>query len=340
MVKQLSKLFLFLSFLLVYSMISIDANAASGYQAVLETDSETIGVLVYFDDSFDLYAPMATALLDSYLPTLLSNYNIQLLSKQAMTANQVIGVASDVIQRGAWGGGRGWDTCYALIVYLSPLNVSTPTGNGQIQTLNISVWELGFMVGDLLIPYEYRGNLNVNMDWLQQYGSTIGGLGNGGQSSTGGPSGGQSSCGDCTCAEYARTHPRECGATGGLNFRIIWHDNNDVDLMVDYIGDTGRERISYSNRQGSITGGRLDIDANASCSGQTTSPVENIYFTNPPPGNYKVYVCGFQHCSNAPASTRVTVQMLMNGQVVAQRDVVVSKWDGSCQQVWGDFIVQ
>ena len=150
-----------------------------------------------------------------------------------------------------------------------------------------------------------------------------------GSSGTGG-NGGGTACNDCSCDSYANSHPDECGRTGNLNFRITWHDENDVDLKVRYEGNDGTsEEIYYSNTTGSITGGQLDVDANRNCQNTTNNPVENIVFDNPKPGTYTVKVCGYRNCSNAPSSSRVIVQILRDGRVVDQKSVTISQWN-SC----------
>ena len=142
--------------------------------------------------------------------------------------------------------------------------------------------------------------------------------------------GGGVTCSDCSCPDYARTHPTECGATGKLNFRITWHDTNDVDLHGFY----GSEHIYYpeSSRQGPTTGGHLDKDANANCSNVTNSPVENIYYDNPPAGEYVMKVCGYAKCG--PSSSTVTAQVLINGSVVQQKTITVSTWGNHCEEVF------
>ncbi len=141
---------------------------------------------------------------------------------------------------------------------------------------------------------------------------------------------GGAECSGCSCASYAESHPDECGRNGNLNFRITWHDENDVDLRVIYDGEDGsHEEIDFSNTPGEITGGELDVDANGGCFSSTDTPVENIVYDNPQPGTYTVKVCGFLHCSGAAQSSSVLVQILRDGQVMDQKTVTISDWD-SC----------
>ena len=151
-----------------------------------------------------------------------------------------------------------------------------------------------------------------------------------------GTSDSQNPCTDCSCPDYALSHPQECGKTGKLNFRIIWHNGNDVDLHVVYQGALGNEEIYHSYTPGSITGGNLDVDANAMCVNDinTVSPTENIYFENPPSGTYTVLVCGYELCDEAHPNTTVTVQVLKDGQIIWEKEVVISNWNDDCQQVY------
>jgi len=140
--------------------------------------------------------------------------------------------------------------------------------------------------------------------------------------------GGVAGCSDCSCPEYASAHPSECGATGALNFRLTWNDQNDVDIHVTY---NNSEEIYYSNKHGSTTGGTLDVDANAGCSSNITSHgVENIVYDNPPAGTYVLKICGYEHCSGQPASTTVRAQALRGGAVVFDQNISISNWNDDC----------
>jgi hypothetical protein len=138
------------------------------------------------------------------------------------------------------------------------------------------------------------------------------------------------SCNDCSCAEYANANPFECGSTGALNFRITWSDTNDVDLHVVY--NNGEEEIYFSMPAGSMTGGELDVDANAACWDVVSNPVENIYYESPPAGQYVMKVCGYESCGSPSSS--VTAQILQNGTVVWEETLNISTWDNSCVDVY------
>lgn len=140
-------------------------------------------------------------------------------------------------------------------------------------------------------------------------------------------SGGGTACSDCSCPTYASAHPSECGATGALNFRLTWRDQNDVDLHVTYAGS---EHIYYANTQGSTTGGKLDVDSYAGCRTEHPSGVENIFYDAPPDGIYVLKICGYKHCDGQPASTTVRAQVLAaGGGVIFDQNIPISTWSGN-----------
>jgi hypothetical protein len=81
-------------------------------------------------------------------------------------------------------------------------------------------------------------------------------------------------CSDCSCPAYASAHPGECGATGALNFRITWNDQNDVDIHVTY---NDSEHIYYGNKSGSTTGGTLDVEWNGAGEVLLGGPAEIVF---------------------------------------------------------------
>ncbi|MBV9758842.1 MAG: hypothetical protein JO047_17490 [Alphaproteobacteria bacterium] len=94
------------------------------------------------------------------------------------------------------------------------------------------------------------------------------------------------------------------GAHGGrLQIVLGWDDRNDLDLHV--ICPSG-EQISYRSRSG--CGGTLDVDANATPTGSTTTPVENVDFDNPAPGIYRILVDPFAMRDGNASPFRVTIR--------------------------------
>eukprot|EP01130_Rhizamoeba_saxonica_P001228 TRINITY_DN11114_c0_g1_i1.p1 TRINITY_DN11114_c0_g1~~TRINITY_DN11114_c0_g1_i1.p1 ORF type:complete len:651 (+),score=162.59 TRINITY_DN11114_c0_g1_i1:39-1991(+) len=81
---------------------------------------------------------------------------------------------------------------------------------------------------------------------------------------------------------------------GQICITLSWDNKNDLDLHVFTPDD---HHLSYSQKS-SPCGGKLDVDANAS--GNTDTPVENIFWIgNPPTGHYRVEVINYAyHCDN------------------------------------------
>lgn len=80
----------------------------------------------------------------------------------------------------------------------------------------------------------------------------------------------------------------EVGAQeGDFSVALSWNDHADLDLHVTCPdGST----VSYSARNVASCRGALDVDANVRREALTRSPVENIYFRDPMPGEYKIRV--------------------------------------------------
>ena len=98
--------------------------------------------------------------------------------------------------------------------------------------------------------------------------------------------------------------------TGDIQISISWDNLNDIDLWVEYIGQTSIDNIGWNNRFGS--GGYLDIDANMVPN--TREPIENVFwgFGNAPKGTYNVYLHYYKQWDSI-AETSVLVRIL-NGK--------------------------
>ena len=146
-------------------------------------------------------------------------------------------------------------------------------------------------------------------------------------------------CEDCGCPDYATHHPQECGQTGALTFRALWYDQNDLDLRVLYIKDgQTQEIIDFNNPLGSLTGGQLDRDSNSYCVDVSNSPVENIYFSNPPSGTYRVEICSYKQCVLLRPISRVKVQVFRNNQLVKEKEINLSVSSQNCLLVFEEHI--
>lgn len=94
------------------------------------------------------------------------------------------------------------------------------------------------------------------------------------------------------------------GQTGDVSFRLTWNGPQDLDL---YVKEPDGTVIYYSNRGPTSTGGQLDVDSNAGCSGPDQSPTENIFWPegSAPRGTYEFWADLWSNCSgtDTPAYT-------------------------------------
>lgn len=94
--------------------------------------------------------------------------------------------------------------------------------------------------------------------------------------------------------------------TGDIQVTLRWSTTDDLDLAVtDPSGDT----VAYFNPS-VASGGQLDVDANAGCSEQNATPIENIFWppSEAPQGNYSIAVNLFSRCEGAgPVSFNLTL---------------------------------
>ena len=99
--------------------------------------------------------------------------------------------------------------------------------------------------------------------------------------------------------------------TGDVQVTLRWSGTADVDLhVVDPFG----EEIYFQHKT-SVSGGRLDVDANGSCAGD--APVENVFWPTGggPSGVYQIAVVYYYSCGvTDPVSYDVTVHI--DGRVV------------------------
>ncbi len=94
------------------------------------------------------------------------------------------------------------------------------------------------------------------------------------------------------------------GAQGGkLQVILAWDDRNDLDLHV--VCPDGVD-INFIRRR--ACGGTLDVDANGDVRQLTSAPVENVFFTEPASGRYRVVVDPYGMRDRAASPFRVTIR--------------------------------
>jgi hypothetical protein len=99
--------------------------------------------------------------------------------------------------------------------------------------------------------------------------------------------------------------------TGDIQVTLRWATLDDLDLAVT---DPNGEVVAYYNRA-VPSGGQLDVDANAGCGEQNTSPIENIFWppSQAPQGNYTVTVNLFARCENSTGAIPFNLTLLVQG---------------------------
>jgi hypothetical protein len=122
------------------------------------------------------------------------------------------------------------------------------------------------------------------------------------------------------------------GARGGkLQVILGWDDRNDLDLRV--VCPDGTD-IDFEHRQ--ACGGMLDVDANGERgTALTSSPVENVYFIDPQPGNYRIIVDPYGMSERNVSPFRVTIRR--DGQ--PDQVVTGTAQDGHRNQMVSEFTV-
>ncbi len=79
------------------------------------------------------------------------------------------------------------------------------------------------------------------------------------------------------------------GLRGDITVNLSWETTDDLDLIIV---DPCENQVYYKNREDTCNNGYgyLDLDANANDDDLLNNPQENIYWNDPAPGKYLVYV--------------------------------------------------
>lgn len=98
------------------------------------------------------------------------------------------------------------------------------------------------------------------------------------------------------------------GGDGNLKITLLWNFHGDIDL---HVLQPNQREIFYRNKKDRRTGGKLDVDNTAGGRGAA----ENIYWSNPPSGCYKVSLVYYRKDSHSPngGPCTVVVKRLVNG---------------------------
>ena len=109
----------------------------------------------------------------------------------------------------------------------------------------------------------------------------------------------------------------EIGGSGDMKVTLLWDFYGDIDLHVE---EPGGDHIFYRNTRSS-NGGMLDRDNTAGGRGSA----ENIYWVNPPAGQYKVWIEYFACQSNHTTGGPCEVYVKLKGQPAKKFVVELSR---------------
>jgi hypothetical protein len=117
--------------------------------------------------------------------------------------------------------------------------------------------------------------------------------------------------GDVTDSIKERVKRAGGNVTGFLRCSLSWHNHDDLDIHVQ---QPNSSKINFINKRDAITGGNLDVDANAG-GGNTRTPVENVTWPSKDrlkEGNYSVDVN--QYCNRETSDIGFEVEIECDGK--------------------------
>jgi hypothetical protein len=95
------------------------------------------------------------------------------------------------------------------------------------------------------------------------------------------------------------------GQQGKLQVTLAWDDRNDLDL---YVVCPSGEEINWRAANRQRCGGKLDIDANNGRGPLSETPVENVFWDDPPPGRYRILVQNYKRNAAPQSAYRITIR--------------------------------
>ncbi|MEQ9462956.1 MAG: hypothetical protein RJQ10_04815 [Haliea sp.] len=112
----------------------------------------------------------------------------------------------------------------------------------------------------------------------------------------------------CACGATIPT-PGGTGVDSSLEISLDWRSNPPVDLDI-YVTEPGGETIFFDNEV-SAAGGSLDWDNQ--CSNYQDGRTENVSWTSPPIGSYKIEVDCFDACTTSSATVPFKINVKAGG---------------------------
>ncbi|MDD4401076.1 MAG: chitobiase/beta-hexosaminidase C-terminal domain-containing protein [Desulfitobacteriaceae bacterium] len=108
-------------------------------------------------------------------------------------------------------------------------------------------------------------------------------------------------CKNSKITEIDRIIASSGAKTGPVTVSLLWNTNDDLDLHVT----SPRGDTVYHGNKTSLSDGKLDVDRQVNSF--ITKPLENIYWSNPPKGTYKVEIIIYtkRSAGNIPCTIRV-----------------------------------